>query len=272
MGERPHHQQPESWGDKASDYEELFLPLSEAAAALAIERAGVASGQRFLDVAAGTGAMTRAALRAGADVVATDFSPGMLERLDARLEGGDRARVTTRVMDGQALDFEDASFDAAGSSFGLIFFPDPGAGLRELRRVLRPGGPAAIVAMGMPPRSRLMQLIMASVTTAAPDWRPAAPPAFPALAERDAMTAALDAAGLSEAAVEVAAVDWPIADAGDFWRRWALDSPPTRAMMSSLDDAGRAEGERVFVELLGKEFGAGAVAIPTDVVIGVARA
>lgn len=99
-------------------------------------------GERVLDVAAGTGALALEAAAGGARVLATDFSPGMVERLAARLgEGGfDQADSEARVMDGQALDLPDGGFDAAFSIFGVMLFPDWEAGLRELHRVVRPGG------------------------------------------------------------------------------------------------------------------------------------
>ncbi len=96
-------------------------------------------------MAAGTGAVSIAAVSRGATVDAIDFSSGMVERLlerVAELSIGDR--VNARVMDGQALAFPDASFDAVCSNFGTVFFPDSPAGLREMRRVLRPGGKAVI--------------------------------------------------------------------------------------------------------------------------------
>jgi ubiquinone/menaquinone biosynthesis C-methylase UbiE len=76
---------------------------------------------RFLDVAAGSGALSIPAARLGARALATDLSPVMLGSLDerARQEGLD---VATRVMDGHALDLDDDSFDIAGSQFGVMLF------------------------------------------------------------------------------------------------------------------------------------------------------
>ena len=65
------------------------------------------------------------------------------------------------VMDGQALGLDDASFDLGTSTFGLLFFPGPSAGLRELRRVLRPGGSVGIASWDTT-RIGLAQLIGAA--------------------------------------------------------------------------------------------------------------
>ena len=91
---------------------------------------------QVLDVAAGTGALALAAARSGAQVLATDFSASMVACVAA--EG--LANVEARVMDGQALDLPDASFDAVFSIFGVVLFPDWRKGLSEMRRVTRPGG------------------------------------------------------------------------------------------------------------------------------------
>ena len=105
--------------------------------------AALPSGARVLDVATGAGALLATALRNGADAVGIDFSPGMVriaQQRAAAIKPGERAMV----MDGQALEFADASFDAAFSMFGVFMFPDPMAGFAEIARVLRPGGLAAI--------------------------------------------------------------------------------------------------------------------------------
>lgn len=105
--------------------------------------AALPPGARVIDIATGAGALLSIALSDGADAVGIDFSPGMIrvaQERAAAIRPGDHALV----MDGQALDFADASFDAAFSMFGVFMFPDPIAGFAEIARVLRPGGLAVI--------------------------------------------------------------------------------------------------------------------------------
>lgn len=91
-----------------------------------------------LEVGVGTGKNLRY-YREGHSVTAIDFSPKMLERARRNsLRGG--VEVTLQLMDVQALEFPDSSFDSAMSTFVFCSVPDPVQGLGEVRRVLRPGG------------------------------------------------------------------------------------------------------------------------------------
>ena len=136
VNELTHDQKPAGWSAGAAGYESAFAPFSAMYAADAIQLLNLKPADRFLDVCAGAGAMALPAARLGADVTAVDFAPGMVALLRERMRSnGLSARV--EEMDGQALDLPDAYFDAAASMFGLIFFPDLGAGLRELRRTCR---------------------------------------------------------------------------------------------------------------------------------------
>jgi ubiquinone/menaquinone biosynthesis C-methylase UbiE len=122
-------------------YERYLVPLifEHYAADLAV-RAGALPGRRVLELAAGTGALTRALakhLPADADLVATDLNPPMLEHA-ARI--GTPRPVRWRPADAQQLPFPDASFDIVVCQFGVMFFPDKGRAFAEARRVLRPGG------------------------------------------------------------------------------------------------------------------------------------
>lgn len=100
---------------------------------------------RVLDVAAGTGASSIEFVRAGADVVAVDFSEGMLE------EGRRRhPEIDFRQADAMNLPFEDNSFDAVTTSFGLRNIQDFDRALREFYRVLRPGGHLVVCEFSRP--------------------------------------------------------------------------------------------------------------------------
>ena len=100
---------------------------------------------RVLDVAAGTGASSIEFVRAGAGVVAVDFSEGMLE------EGRRRhPEIDFRQADAMNLPFEDNSFDAVTTSFGLRNIQDFDRALREFYRVLRPGGHLVVCEFSRP--------------------------------------------------------------------------------------------------------------------------
>ncbi|NEU14393.1 class I SAM-dependent methyltransferase [Methylobacterium sp. BTF04] len=127
---------PDRWDTVARHYEQTAHPFTARYAEAALARVALTSRSRVLDVAAGAGALARAAARTGAQVVATDFSPGMV----ARIAAAGLANIDARVMDGQALTLPDASFDAVFSIFGVIMFPDWRKGLAEMARVTCIGG------------------------------------------------------------------------------------------------------------------------------------
>jgi ubiquinone/menaquinone biosynthesis C-methylase UbiE len=113
--------------------------------AFLLRAAHVAPGMRVLEIATGTGLSAEAALVAvgpTGHVTAADISTAMVRKAAARL--GNTPNVSVTVEDGQALSFSDESFDAVLCNLGLMFFPDPVRGLSEFRRVLRPGGRAAV--------------------------------------------------------------------------------------------------------------------------------
>lgn len=107
------------------------------------------AGQRILDLAAGTGASAVALARSGADVVAADFSPGMIAEGVKR--HGHIMNLTFQEADATALPFEDATFDTVTISFGLRNVNDPHAALAEMRRVAKPGGRLVVCEFSHPP-------------------------------------------------------------------------------------------------------------------------
>src|ERR1700677_2006782 len=110
------------------------------------------AGQRVLDVATGTG-MVAAELLARADcsVVGIDQSPQMLAGARERFATRERSRVELLEGEAEALPFADASFDALTFTYLLRYVEDPAATVRELARVVRPGGRVASLEFGVPP-------------------------------------------------------------------------------------------------------------------------
>jgi SAM-dependent methyltransferase len=102
-------------------------------------------GERWLDVAAGTGATALLAARSGADVTAQDLAPGMIERAQGLAER-ERLELAFDVGDAEALPYPEASFDVVASSVGAILTPDHRRLAGELARVCRPGGRLGLTA------------------------------------------------------------------------------------------------------------------------------
>jgi SAM-dependent methyltransferase len=132
--------------DSAEAYERVLARAFQPWADRLLELAGVAPGERVLDVACGTGVVARrAAMKVGAagTVTALDLSEGMLA-VGRRVTAGVRPAIDWRQGDAAALPFADASFDVVLCHQAIGFFADRPAAVREMRRVLTAGGRAAI--------------------------------------------------------------------------------------------------------------------------------
>ncbi len=117
-------QVPQGWSSIASEYERAFEQFTAQFSSEALRQLQLKPGERVLDVATGTGSFSLPAARAGGDVLATDFAPGMIERLRQRIHHEGLQNIRAEIMDGQALNLPDACFDVSASIVGVIFFPD----------------------------------------------------------------------------------------------------------------------------------------------------
>jgi SAM-dependent methyltransferase len=113
-----------------------------------LDAAGITTGSRVLDVAAGAGGQTLAAARRAGPtghVLATDISPAILGYAETVAAVAGLANIATLEADGERLAVPEATFDAVISRVGLIYFPDQQAALAGMRNALRPGGRVAAV-------------------------------------------------------------------------------------------------------------------------------
>lgn len=158
----------EQWDKSAAGWNEhapqIRAWLATATDAM-LDMAAIGSRSRVLDVAAGSGDQTLdIAQRVGPDgyVLATDLSPAILALAQRNAERAGHRHVETKVADGERLPVADASFDAAVSRLGLMFFPDPLQGLREMHRATRPRGRVCTMVFSRPDRNPCVTILMST--------------------------------------------------------------------------------------------------------------
>lgn len=161
--------EPGPWNAIARGYDEAsFGQLPELYDA-AIELLRPERGDRILDVAAGPGTLAvRLAPRVG-HVVAVDFAEVMIERLRGHIMRSRVANVEAKVMDGEELQFEDGSFDAAVSMFGVCLFDNRKRGLAEMLRVVVPGGRVLSASWASPRENTLLGAAEDALRAALPE-------------------------------------------------------------------------------------------------------
>lgn len=268
-------QEQAAWERIADGFDRFATPFTLALGEQALRTAGLRPGMRFLDVAAGTGALAIPAARLGAQVTATDYSAAMVRRLDARARADGLTQVESSVMDGMALELPDDTFDMAGSQNGVSLFPDMERGLAELVRVLKPGGRALLVAFGTPPLgAEFIAYFIGSLRAAVPGFEP--PPTDPPpppfrLADRDRMRAALTGAGLSDVRVET--MDWHIEvrSAEHLWELTTSSNPIAARMVAGLTEQHEAAARQVLDGMLRERSGGGEGAVlnsPMNIGVG----
>ena len=237
-----------------------------------LDLAGVASGSRVLDVAAGAGDQTlQAAARVGpgGSVLATDLSAAILGFAASEARGAGYANVATRAMDGEHLDLPDASFDVVMSRVGLIYFPDQQQALREMRRVLVPGGRVAAIVYGPADRNGFFSVpvsIIRRLANLGPPL-PGQPGPF-SLGSPGAAEEALRRAGFRDVRAETRSAPLRMKSAGECLRFERESFGALHQMLSPLDPAGReAAWEEVAAALRQFEDGDGAFAGPCELVV-----
>ena len=187
----------------------LFVPAVLAAGDLR-------PGLRVLDVSTGTGEASLAILPcigSSGLLVGADIAPTMLQAARSRLTKGAFLPV---AADGQALPFADASFDAVICQLGLQFFPDPGRGLMEFRRVLRDGCRVGICVISTPDRAPMWGILAEALSRAVPARRDIAQLSF-ALANSRQLEHLLIGTGFRDVHVERQSREGAFDSLDDYW-------------------------------------------------------
>jgi ubiquinone/menaquinone biosynthesis C-methylase UbiE len=221
-----------AWNKIAAGYDEFVTPTYFGLGAEALRRAGLRPSMRFLDVAAGSGAVSIAAARLGAAVLSVDISPIMVERLKARARR-EGLNLEARVMDGHALDLENDTFDMVGSEFGVMLFPDLPRGLSEMARVTKPSGRVVVVAFGSPMKIEFFGFFIRAVQAAVPGFT--GPPMDPLplpfqIQDPEKLRQEMVNAGLKDVRVEETTEKMKYQSGKQLWD-WVTNSNPIVGMM-----------------------------------------
>ena len=139
------------WDLAAADYEPLWQAQLAPGHEAVLARAALRPGERVLDVACGTGLVSLAAAEAvgpAGQVLGTDLSQRMVDAARQRAARRGLRQLVFQRMDAEQLALPEAGFDVALCALGLMYVPEPDQALRELRRVLRPGGRLALAVWG----------------------------------------------------------------------------------------------------------------------------
>jgi ubiquinone/menaquinone biosynthesis C-methylase UbiE len=231
-----------AWDAIADGYDRYVAPQEVDLANEALGLVGLQAGQRFLDVAAGTGGLALPAARLGAHVLATDWSPTMIERFAARARDEGLRDAEGRVMDCHALDLPDDGFDITGSQFGVMLVPDQPRALREMVRVTRPGGRVLVVAYGPPAELEFLQVFIGALQAVDPSFAglPDDPPPLEfQVADPEVLRRRMTDAGLTDVRVERTAERPAFTSGREMWD-WVLSGNPIPGMLvADLPESGR---------------------------------
>ena len=232
--------------------------------------AEVGAGDQVLDVATGTGEAAIAAISLVGDtgvVVGADISAAMLGTARARLPWSYRAIVT----DGQALAFQDASFDAVLCQLGLMFFPDPARGLVEFRRVLRNGRCAAACVNSAPDRAPMWGPLARALSRQLPDQRNEFQLSF-SLGDARRLGQTFVAAGFRDVRVERETRHGIIGSFDEYWAAIAAGTGQMPLAYVTLSEAQRRAVHEEVTSALLPFVSNGRLEMSVETLIGVGRA
>jgi SAM-dependent methyltransferase len=210
-----------------------------------LNMAGIAEGQSVLDVAAGAGDQTLdLATRVGpkGHVTATDISAEILTFAASSAKAAGYDNVTTRVADAAALGLPDTSFDAAICRLGLMFLPDPSAGLIEIRRTLKPGARLASIVFAAPDQNPCLRILMTTALrhAGAAPRDPFQPGGLTSLGRPGHLHALFKAAGFASVTTTTMAVPFRLPRTADYLMFIRDAAGPVLQILSKLNPDARA--------------------------------
>ena len=260
----------ENWDAASQGYAEKVAPfLMESFAQDHIDRLSLNGATETLEVAAGSGALTELLARNVKCLLAIDFSPKMIELARKKISKAGITNVEFEVMDGQALDVNDATFDRAACSFGLMLFPDRHKGFLELNRILRPGGRAVVSGWAGPDRFEAFGLFLEAIQKAFPDFpKSKSPPPVLSLSDPDSFKIQMEEAGFTDVVVEYVTREMVLDDFSSLWAMLTVGAPPIKLIFDKVGADGEDRLRDTLANIIEKRYGSGPISISNAATIG----
>ncbi len=262
-------QMPEAWDQFAGAYDQTLTPFTTMVAEDALRIAGVGAGIRLLDVAAGGGALSIPAARLGADVLATDFSPAMVELIKLKAQQQGLHNLQARIMDGTALDLDEGAFDVTCSQFGVLLFPDRHKGLSEMARVTRSGGRGVMVVFGPPQRVQFVSLFFQALGVVIPNFSPPQNSPLFSLQNPDDLRKEMEEAGFRDIQVETVDHTWEVQSADHLWTTMQSSAPAIVGLLNQFSEEQQAAARMALGDILRTQFGGGPAKLVVEAHVGV---
>ena len=228
------------WGSAADRIRNWAIGVSTAM----IDTLALQRGERVLELAAGpgdTGFMAAELIAPGGTLICSDGAEAMLDVARARAAAQGVRNVEFKQLELEWIDLPTADVDAVLCRWGIMLVVDPGAAASEIRRILRPGGRAALAvwdASARNPWATLPRAVMSELADAAP---PAGDgPGMFALAADGALRELLEGAGLTDVTIETVALQRHFASVDALLRETIEMSSAVRGVWDGLDEDGRA--------------------------------
>jgi len=258
------------WQDAAHawhSWDPVFDRWLGPATELMLDLAGVGEGTRVLDIAAGSGGQSIAAGRRGATVLATDISSNILEEAERAARAAGISTIATRVVDGEALDVDPATFDAAISRLGLMYMPDKQGALAQARRALRDGGRYAAIVFAEPDRNGFFSVPIGIIRRRAQLPPPA--PGLPGPFSSATLGDQLDAAGFRDVQVHSLEAPLELSSAAECTRLERESFGALHQMLAGLSEDDRRDTWRAIEAALAEFETAEGFSGPCELLVGV---
>jgi ubiquinone/menaquinone biosynthesis C-methylase UbiE len=261
------------WDRRADGVREWGLPVSAAM----LDALALQPGERVLELAAGpgdTGFMAAERIRPGGELISSDGSEAMLEVARRRATAAGLDNVEFRQLELEWIDLETATVDAVLCRWGIMLIVDPEAAAREIRRVLRPGGRAALAVWDAPERNpwtTIPNQAMIDLGHAPPPVRDA--PGMFALAGEGRLAELLLGAGFIEVSISPVALERRFQSAEQYLEETVDMSASLAAAFTDLDSGQRAEVlERIGAAAEAFRAGDGSLVLPGSSLVASAGA